>query len=109
MNRPNFASRNHAIFSSCDAGAGSGGGSFVMAGGGACLMCLVQQQPPAKTATSDRKSSSAKDWGSLAFMVCVRKVLIQIAMETNRETSKYAESVKEISPGLHAQRKSRSE
>jgi hypothetical protein len=32
MNKPYLASRNHAILSSCDAGAGSGGGRGVKAG-----------------------------------------------------------------------------
>ena len=33
MNSPNFASRNHAIFSSWDAGVGNGAGNCVIGGG----------------------------------------------------------------------------
>ena len=40
MNRPYFASRNHAIFSSCEAGAGRAGGSLVKAGGAAPMAQL---------------------------------------------------------------------
>src|ERR1039457_6649770 len=95
MNKPNFASRNHAIFSSCDAGAGKGGGSCVSAGGfGAAhiaqlphFICLVQQQPTAKTATSDRERSSAKVRASLVFMVCVQKVLTCAIAESHKNNS----------------------
>src|SRR5271170_2694539 len=65
MNKPNFASLNHASFSSSEAGAGSGGGSLVIGGGGACFV-LQQQQPFDKTAASESERSNATN--DLAFM-----------------------------------------
>ncbi len=67
MNRPNFASRNHAIFSSCDAGAGSGGGSCVKVGTlGAELLaqlphcaCLVAQ-PQVKHGESEQEETGRR-------------------------------------------------
>jgi hypothetical protein len=79
MNKPNFASRNQAIFSSCDAGAGNGGGSDVNTGAAAgraqvalpppCARFV--QQPQVKIAASDKQMSSAVGKFNLFFMrVC---------------------------------------
>jgi hypothetical protein len=84
MNNPYFASRNHAIFSSCDAGAGSGDGSGTNAGAFDADATEQQlshdiglvEQPSMQAATSDKAIRSVNGEFNFVFM---RMTMVQLS------------------------------
>lgn len=73
MNSPYFASRNHAIFSSCDAGAGNGGGNGVNSGAFGAEATeqhdiRLVEQPSTQAATNDKAIRSVSGEFNFVFM-----------------------------------------
>src|ERR1700674_5191571 len=69
MNKPYFASRNHAILSSCEAGAGNGGPSDT---GGRWLALFPRKHPQAKRLTNASDSTMTTEFGNLVLIRVIK-------------------------------------